>query len=49
MQPGDSLSTIAQQVYGSIRRWRNIYDANRDAIANPDLIEPGTVLNLPPQ
>ena len=44
---GESLSKIAQQVYGDAQLWRRIYDANRDVIKNPDLIEPGQTLKIP--
>jgi nucleoid-associated protein YgaU len=27
--------------------WRRIYDANRDRIDNPDLIQPGWTLTIP--
>lgn len=47
VQKGDSLSKIAQQVYGRADRWRAIFDANRDKIDDPDLIHPGQVLVLP--
>ena len=47
VKPGDSLSKIAQQVYGNMNDWRKIYDANRDIIQNPDLIHPGQTLRLP--
>ncbi|HJS43631.1 MAG TPA: LysM peptidoglycan-binding domain-containing protein [Gemmatimonadales bacterium] len=44
---GDSLSAIAQRVYGDTKEWRRIYDANRDIIRDPDLIYPGQTLRLP--
>jgi nucleoid-associated protein YgaU len=44
---GDSLSKIAKRVYGDAQEWRRIYDANRDAIQDPDLIHPGQTLRLP--
>ena len=47
VQSGDSLSKIAQHVYGDASKWRAIYEANRDTIQNPDLIHPGDVLHLP--
>jgi len=47
VKPGDSLSKIAQQVYGNMNDWRKIYDANRDIIQDPDLIHPGQTLRLP--
>ena len=48
VQSGDSLSKIAKHVYGDADKWHAIYDANRDKIKNPDLIQPGQVLTLPP-
>ena len=44
---GDSLSKIAQRVYGDARKWRKIYEANRDLIKDPDLIYPGQSLRVP--
>jgi nucleoid-associated protein YgaU len=46
--PGDTLVSIAQRVYGEASRWPSLYDANRDRIARPDLILPGTRLIVPP-
>ncbi|MGH7675934.1 MAG: LysM peptidoglycan-binding domain-containing protein [Gemmatimonadales bacterium] len=45
---GDSLSKIAQRVYGDPKKWQRIYDANKDVIKNPDLIYPGQDLRIPP-
>lgn len=44
---GDSLSKIAQRVYGRADRWKFIFEANRGTISDPDLIHPGQVLVLP--
>ena len=44
---GDSLSKIAKREYGDVREWRKIYEANKDVIDNPDLIEPGQDLIIP--
>lgn len=44
---GDTLSKIAKRFYGSPNRWRTIFEANREQIANPDLIQPGQVLKIP--
>lgn len=41
---GDSLSKIGQR-YGV--SWKEIYEANRDKIKNPDLIQPGWKLKIP--
>ena len=48
VQSGDNLSKIAKHVYGDANKWHAIFDANRDKIKNPDLIQPGQVLTLPP-
>ena len=47
VQSGDSLSKIAQQQYGDGKKWKAIFEANRDQISNPDLIHPGQVLTIP--
>jgi nucleoid-associated protein YgaU len=47
VQKGDSLSKIAKQFYGSTAAWRRIFDANRDRIKDPDVIQPGWTLSIP--
>ena len=42
----DTLMKIAFEVYGDIYRWKEIYDANRDRIADPNRLSVGTVLRL---
>ena len=44
---GDTLSGIAKEVYGDGRKWRDIYEANKDKIKDPDLIQVGWELRLP--
>lgn len=45
---GDSLSKIAQRVYGDAGSWTKIYKANKDTIGeNPDLIRPGQRFIIP--
>ncbi|MDQ6612023.1 MAG: LysM peptidoglycan-binding domain-containing protein [Gemmatimonadota bacterium] len=44
---GDSLSHIAKKHYGDASKWQAIFEANRDVIKNPDLIQPGWTLKLP--
>ena len=41
---GDSLSKIGKK-YGV--EWQKIYEANKDQIKNPDLIQPGWKLKIP--
>ena len=44
---GDTLSGIAAEFYGDENRWPIIATANRDVVADPDLIFPGQELRLP--
>jgi nucleoid-associated protein YgaU len=44
---GDSLSKIAKKIYGDANRWKEIFEANKDTIKNPDLIHPGQVVKIP--
>lgn len=44
VKPGDSLSKIGAQ-YGV--DWKAIYEANKDKIKNPDLIQTGWKLKIP--
>jgi nucleoid-associated protein YgaU len=47
VREGDSLSKIAKRELGDASKWKEIYEANRDKIKDPDLIHPGQVLTLP--
>jgi len=47
VQPGDTLSSIAQRFYGSPADWNWLYQANSSVIRNPNVIYPGDVLNVP--
>jgi len=44
---GDNLWNIARAHLGEGRRYREIFELNRDQIQNPNLIFPGQVLRLP--
>jgi len=44
---GDNLWNIARAFLGDGRRYREIFELNRDQIQNPNLIFPGQVLRLP--
>jgi nucleoid-associated protein YgaU len=47
VERGESLSKIAKKYYGDAKQWRAIFEANRDKIANPDLIHPGQEFVIP--
>ena len=47
VQPGDSLSKIAKEVLGDMSRWQEIFEANKDQIKDPNLIQVGQKLIIP--
>ncbi|MBN1991375.1 MAG: LysM peptidoglycan-binding domain-containing protein [Anaerolineae bacterium] len=49
IQPGDTLSFVAKQMYGQANLWRIIFEANRDILTDPGRIQPGQVLKIPPK
>ena len=44
---GDSLKSLAKRYLGDANRFMEIYEANRDVLANPDLLPIGTKLKIP--
>ncbi len=47
VKPGDSLSKIAKEVWGDMKRWPEIFEANRDQIKDPNMIKVGQKLRIP--
>jgi nucleoid-associated protein YgaU len=48
VKAGDVLGTIAQQVYGTSKKWKKIYDANRDVLGDsPNSLKVGMKLRIP--
>jgi len=47
VKPGDSLRKIAKEFLGAERRWKEIYEANKEMIQNPDLIYAGQNFYIP--
>lgn len=48
VQKYDTLQKIAFKFYGTTKKWKYLYDANKDAIKNPDKLYPGMKLIVPP-
>ncbi len=44
---GDTLTKISLEYYGTARRWQAIFQANRDVVANEEVLSIGTVLRIP--
>ena len=49
VEAGDSLSKIAKDLYGDASRWPEIFEANKDQIADPNVIRVGQKLRIPPK
>jgi nucleoid-associated protein YgaU len=47
VKPGDTLSKIAKDQLGDANAYRQIFEANRDKLSDPDKIQPGQVLKIP--
>lgn len=47
VKKGQTLADVSKDVYGTTKKWRKIYEANREKIKNPDKIYAGQVLNVP--
>lgn len=47
VKKGDTLSKVAQQLYGELRSWRELAALNPE-IPNPDQVTPGTQLKIQP-
>ncbi|MDR2854441.1 MAG: HU family DNA-binding protein [Prevotellaceae bacterium] len=44
---GETLVTLAKKHYGHKDFWVYIYEANKDAVANPDKLPAGTIIKVP--
>jgi LysM repeat protein len=47
VQPGDTLSGISVKVYNTSRHYQKIYEANKDAIEDPNTLQVGLNLVMP--
>ena len=47
VKSGDTLSKIAEDVYGSASDYMQIFEANKPMLSDPDKIYPGQVLRIP--
>jgi len=47
VQAGDSLSKISKKYYGDANQYMKIFEANRDALNDPNKIFPGQTLKIP--
>lgn len=48
VKSGDSLSKIAKEFYGDMKKYNAIFEANKPMLKDPNKIYPGQVLRIPP-
>ncbi len=47
VQKGDTLQKISKKYYGTTKKWKRIYEANKDTMKGPNKIYRGQVINVP--
>ena len=47
VQAGESLSKIAKDVYGDMKQYNKIFEANRDQLKDADHVKVGQTLKIP--
>jgi nucleoid-associated protein YgaU len=47
VQKGDTLQKISQKLFGTTKKWQEIYQANSQTLKSPDKIYPGLILKIP--
>jgi nucleoid-associated protein YgaU len=47
LRAGESLSRVAKAFYGDAGRWRDLVEANKDKIPDPDMVKAGTIIVIP--
>ncbi|NTX01439.1 LysM peptidoglycan-binding domain-containing protein [Myxococcus sp. CA051A] len=49
VKSGDTLGKLAKDIYGDVKLYPKIFEANKDQLKDPDHIKVGQVLKLPPK
>lgn len=47
VEKDDTLQKISKKFYNSYSKWMKIYEANKDIIKNPDILQPGLTIRIP--
>ncbi len=47
LRKGESLSRVANAFYGDPKRWKDLVEANKDKIPDPNMVKAGTVILIP--
>lgn len=47
VQKGDTLQKISMKFYGTTKKWKKLFEINKEVMKSPDKIHPGMVLKIP--
>ncbi len=47
IQKNDTLQKISQKFYGTTKKWKFLYNVNKDVLKSPDKIYPGQKIKIP--
>jgi len=47
VQKGDTLQKVSDKFFGTTKKWKKIYNANKNILKSPDMIRPGQKLAIP--
>jgi len=47
VQKGDTLQKISMKLFGTTKKWKKLFDLNKDVLKSPDKIRPGMVIKVP--
>ncbi|MFA7677645.1 MAG: LysM peptidoglycan-binding domain-containing protein [Candidatus Omnitrophota bacterium] len=47
VQKNDTLQKISKRFYGTTKKWKMLFEANRDTLKSPDRLYPGKKIKIP--
>ena len=47
VQKGETLQKISMKLFGTTKKWKKLFDLNKDVLKSPDKIRPGMVIKVP--
>jgi len=47
VQKGETLQKISMKLFGTTKKWKKLYDLNKDILKSPDKLRPGMVIKVP--
>jgi LysM repeat protein len=47
IEKGDTLQKISMKFYGTTKKWKKLYEANKDVLKSPNKVYPGKIIKIP--